>query len=129
MSADDLSGEWRGIFNYPASAGPATEFVAALHDRGGVLGGSVEEPNRYGGQIRATVDGRRNGAAVTFLKLYESDGGGGYDTVSYLGEVDPEGHEIAGRWAIAGFGEGSFIMVRDRGVAVAEEVEERAPLP
>ena len=33
MSADDLSGDRRGVFNYPA-AQPPTEFTAALHDDG-----------------------------------------------------------------------------------------------
>lgn len=130
MSADDLSGDWRGIFNYPGAAGPPTEFTATLHDAGGFLTGETAEPSLYGGTLAARLDGRRNGSAVLFNKLYEESREGDYDSVAYEGEVDDEGLEITGRWTIPNIWSGTFIMVRERGAeqeAAAEAtVEEPA---
>jgi hypothetical protein len=128
VSAEDLSGEWRGIFNYPASAGPPTEFTAVLHDAAGALSGTTAEPSLSGGTIEARIDGRRQGSGVTFTKLYDPDAAGLYDTVAYTGEVDADGLEITGRWDIPGYGGGTFIMVRDTGVAIGAEEEEEARL-
>ena len=113
--ADDLSGEWRGLYNYPA-AQPPTEFTATLQDAGGVLSGHTVEPSLRGVTITARIDGRRAGTAVTFNKLYDDQRDGDYDTVAYQGAVDAEGLEITGRWTIPGVWSGSFIMVRERGV-------------
>lgn len=124
--AGDLSGEWRGIFNYPAGA-PPTEFTATLQDAGGTLTGSTVESSLRGGTIAAHLDGRRFGPAVTFMKLYDEDGGGTYDAVAYQGAVDGEGLEITGRWSIPGNWSGTFIMVRERGVE--EEIEAEAEEP
>lgn len=125
MSADDLSGDWRGIFNYPGAAGPPTEFTATLHDAGGLLTGGTVEPGLHGGALAARLDGRRTGSAVTFNKLYD-EAQGDYDSVAYQGAVDGEGLEITGRWTIPGVWSGTFIMVRERGVeeeAAAEAAE------
>ncbi len=119
--ADDLSGDWRGIFNYPA-AQPPTEFTATLHDAGGTLSGHTAEPSLRGATITARLDGRRSGAAVTFMKLYDDERDGDYDSVAYQGVVDAEGMEITGRWTIPGGWSGSFIMVREKGVEAGEEV-------
>ncbi|WP_375404682.1 hypothetical protein [uncultured Sphingomonas sp.] len=113
--ADDLSGEWRGIFNYPA-AQPPTEFTATLHDAGGTLSGHTVEPGLRGGTVTARIDGRRTGQAVTFNKLYDDERDGDYDTVAYRGAVDADGTEIAGRWTIPGAWSGTFIMVREHGI-------------
>ena len=127
MSADDLSGAWRGIFNYPAGA-PPTEFLATLSDAGGPLTGHTVEPGLRGGEVTARIDGRRSGDAVSFVKLYEQDDDQ-YDDVTYAGTVGAEGDEITGRWSIPGDWSGTFIMVRERGVAadadasVADAVE------
>ena len=69
-----------------------------------------------GGTVTARIDGRRSGAAVTFMKLYDDEKNEDYDTVAYQGSVDAEGVEITGRWTIPGDLSGSFIMVRERGV-------------
>ena len=129
MSAvPDLSGEWRGVFNYPAGH-PSTEFTATLRDAGGVLSGEVSEPALFGadagGVIHARIDGRRDGRAVAFTKFYEATDY--YDLVAYRGEVSAEGDEIAGRWTIPDIWSGSFIMVRPRGAAA--EAEQRAAEP
>ncbi|WP_419809339.1 hypothetical protein [Sphingomonas sp.] len=128
MSADDLSGEWRGIFNYPRG-NPPTAFTAFLNDADGALSGHTVEPNLHGGSaIAARLDGRRSGTAVTFVKLYE-DNDVAYDTVAYDGSVDPDGREIAGRWTIAGVWSGTFIMVREReaDVGAVSRVAETVP--
>lgn len=126
--ADDLSGEWRGIFNYPGNAGPPTEFTATLHDAAGALTGHTVEPSLDGATVTARLDGRRSGAAVTFVKLYDEHGGGTYDAVAYQGAVDAEGGEITGRWTIPGDWSGTFIMVRDQGVAADAELEAAEPV-
>ena len=94
---DDLSGDWRGIFNYPA-AQPPTEFTATLHDAGGALSGRTVEPSLRGATITARIDGRRTGASVAFVKLYD-DEDGAYDTVAYQGDVDADGGAAADREA------------------------------
>jgi hypothetical protein len=121
-AADDLSGEWRGIFNYPAGA-PPTEFVASLVDAGGTLTGTTVEPSLQSGAVTARIDGRRTGSAVTFMKLYDRHDEGTYDSVAYRGAVDTEGLEITGRWSIPGDWSGTFIMVRESGVVADAEAE------
>lgn len=119
MTAKDLSGEWRGIFNYPRGA-PPTEFLAALRDGGGTLTGHTVEPSLYGdGNISARIDGRRSGAAVNFVKMYEENERA-YDSVAYEGTVDADGCEITGRWSIPGVWSGTFIMVREQGAGVED---------
>ena len=126
--ADDLTGDWRGIFNYP-SVGAPTEFAATLHDAGGVLSGHTVEPSLRGATITARIDGRRVGRAVTFMKLYDDERDGDYDTVAYQGAVDADGLEITGRWTIPGGWSGTFIMVREKGVEAEAEAEERVAQP
>jgi hypothetical protein len=124
--AQDLSGEWRGVFNYPAAAGPPTEFAAALRDAGGRLSGTVSEPSINGGVVHAIIDGRREGSAVSFSKLYDRPDEG-YDMVAYQGEVTGDGLVISGRWTLPDGWSGTFIMVRPGGVE--EEAEEGAEQP
>lgn len=128
MSADDLSGEWRGIFNYPGATGPPTEFTATLRDAGGPLTGETAEPGLNGGTLTARLDGRRADASVTFNKLYD-EAAGDYDSVAYQGEVDADGLEITGRWTIPGIWSGTFIMVRERGVDTEAEAEAEVEEP
>ena len=131
-AADDLTGDWRGIFNYPPTdlgAAPPTEFAATLQDAGGVLSGHTVEPGMRGGTLTARIDGRRAGVAVAFVKLYDDERDGDYDTVAYQGEVDAEGLEITGRWTIPGGWSGTFIMVRERGVEAETEAARRVAQP
>ena len=123
-AANDLSGEWRGVFNYPIGS-PPVHFTAALEDRAGLLSGKIVERAsvgvRAGRTVAARVDGRREGSAVGFAKLYEPDDV--YDSVSYRGELSPDGDEIVGRWTIPGEWSGNFIMIRARGVAAEAEAK------
>jgi hypothetical protein len=127
MSADDLSGAWTGIFNYPRDM-PATGFAATLHDSASILTGQVIEPRHDGAAtLQAIIDGRRDGDRVRFAKSYDGQDGD-YDIVRYDGSVDEAGLEITGRWDIPGIWSGTFIMVRDAGTSEEAQDEERATL-
>lgn len=121
MSANDLTGCWQGIFNYPRG-NPPTGFAAVLQESDGLLSGETIEPGLAGGEVAARLDGRRQGHAVTFAKLYDADDGD-YDTVAYEGTVAADGLEITGRWTIPGVWSGTFIMVREAGVEAPAALE------
>jgi hypothetical protein len=124
----DISGDWTGIFNYPRDQAPVT-FTASLQENGGWITGSVEETSaRELGPPRplgASIQGRRVGAAVTWLKLYD-EASPVHDAVSYEGEVSPDGEEIGGRWSIPDSWSGTFLMVRQPGKAAAREKRKSA---
>lgn len=71
-----------------------------------------------GRTIAATVQGRRAGRTVTFLKSYD-DLPQGYDTVHYAGDVGHDDNEIEGRWTVPGSWSGKFLMIRASGTSVA----------
>jgi hypothetical protein len=126
----DLSGTWRGIFNYP-EGDPPTGFVAVLRESGGMLTGEVEEPHIDGPEgppIGAVIEGRHEGAAVSFVKYYDAVDED-YDTVSYLGSVSADGSEITGRWEVSDDWSGTFIMTRETGPDAAEEEKAEAQAP
>ena len=110
----DVSGDWTGTYSYPRAI-PPVAFSASLSEQGGWISGVVEErswerlgpPRRLG----ASIQGRRAGVSVTWLKLYD-DHDASYDAVQYEGAVSPDGEEISGRWSIAGSWAGTFLMVR-----------------
>ncbi|MDQ4087067.1 MAG: hypothetical protein M3177_03490 [Pseudomonadota bacterium] len=119
----DLTGQWSGFYNYPVPA-PAVNFEAVLRDAGGRLTGTIVEPDDLrGGTLSAVIDGYRQGAAVSFLKMYDQ-ADEYYDTVQYSGTVASGGDEIEGRWQVQGGWSGTFLMVRTRGGA--DEAERKA---
>ena len=128
-AASDLSGRWTGIFNYPAHL-PPNAFEAELREKGGALAGTIweedDDPHGAGGTLHAVIEGRRDGSAVTFTKMYD-DLGRMPDAVFYSGTIHPEGNEITGEWEIPGFWSGTFIMIRAAGVAETAQAEARAP--
>jgi hypothetical protein len=119
MSGEDLSGFWDGIYSYPRDLAPVS-FVADLKEAEGWLTGTTEETAAIGsasGQtLSATLQGRRSGSAVKFLKLYDGSVPG-FDSVAYEGSVSADGTEIDGRWTAIGNWSGTFLMIRSRGVA------------
>jgi hypothetical protein len=126
----DLSGRWTGMFNYPGPF-PPVSFEAELAEVGGCFTGTVSEPDddpQGGGTLQAVVEGQRQGSAVTFAKIYE-DAESRPEPVFYSGAVQPDGNEISGRWEIAGHWSGTFMMVRESGVAEAAEEEAREEVP
>ncbi|HEX8642168.1 MAG TPA: hypothetical protein VF704_13575 [Allosphingosinicella sp.] len=125
MSDIDLSGKWSGFFNYPVAL-PPVNFEAVLNDVGGRLTGSTSEPDRFGRTIGAVIDGSRQGASVTFIKMYDA-ADGEYDVVRYAGTAAAGGDEIEGRWVVAENWSGTFLMVR--GGRAAEAMEQKAEEP
>ena len=118
----DLSGDWIGLYSYP-EAHPPTRFRAHLRDEDGRLGGETierEETFTGGAELRALIDGRREGSAVTFAKVYEDEAFNS-DLVRYEGTIAASGDEINGRWDVPGHWSGSFIMVRDSGAGETAE--------
>jgi hypothetical protein len=95
-----------------------------MTDSDGALAGATEEIGEEGDaagkRISATLQGRRDGYAVTWLKIYDLDYRH-YDTVRYEGTVSPDGLEIEGRWTVPGNWSGTFLMIRAGGVPVAAD--------
>jgi len=110
----NLSGVWLGRYGYPRGR-PPVSFTAKLTETDTWLVGSTEEKasvgKARGRTIGATLQGRRTGRSVTFLKLYDVFDGA-HDSVHYLGEVASDGSEIHGRWTISERWSGPFVMVR-----------------
>jgi hypothetical protein len=118
--AADLSGVWHGVYSYPGGSNrQPVSFVAVLTDVVGSVGGTTEEA--VGKRtLTATVQGRRAGRAITFLKLYDADLRN-YDTVAYDGRVSGDGEEIEGTWTVPSGWSGSFLMIRSGSLTAAVE--------
>jgi hypothetical protein len=131
VSGIDLSGDWIGFYNYDFPC-PPTRFEAAIRDSGGFLTGltteTFEGPDRLGTELHAVIEGQREDVMVRFTKTYD-DFELLPDSVIYEGTILSGGDEIEGTWRIEGDGAGSFMMVRARKDAAAEErkVEEGVP--
>lgn len=101
-------------------------FVARLSETNAWLDGFTQETGTAGDArgltISATLQGRRTGHSVTFLKLYTGSHRG-YDSVHYAGAVNADGTEIAGRWTVPGSWSGTFVMTRSAGSAAARTRE------
>jgi hypothetical protein len=119
----NLSGTWRGIFNYPRLL-PPNQFEAELRDYLGVLTGETfERGNGFrnkGRPLHAMLEGQRQGYVVTFIKRYDE-----FKRVStpvhYAGAVSGDGAEISGTWEIPGQWSGTFLMIRAEPPSVAIE--------
>ena len=130
MSDLDLSGTWQGFYNYPIAKEPVA-FTAMLTDTEGDLVGATEDVADSGpirGQtISATLQGRRVGFSITWLKVYDGDLQY-YDAVRYAGTISEDGLEIEGRWTVAPHWSGTFLMIRASGIAQTVEAEVSAPV-
>ena len=119
------------MFNYPGPF-PPVSFEAELRDDGGSITGMVFEPDENPFAIEATlhaiVEGARQGGTLTFTKIYE-DAERMPEPVFYSGTIQPDGNEVSGRWEIAGHWSGTFLMVRNPGVAVAADEEAGQEVP
>ena len=120
----NLSGVWNGLYSYPRTR-PPVHFVVELSELDSWLSGVIEEGSDdgddAGSMIGATLQGRRTGRSVTFLKTYDRMTRL-RDAVQYQGEVNGDGTEIEGRWVTRGWS-GSFLMIRS---AAGEEAITRS---
>ena len=108
----DLSGQWSGIYNYPALYPPNT-FEATIRDSAGVITGETVEPDAHlrGPDRHAVIDGSHAGNSVRFTKIYD-DFELDAPVIHYQGTIQADGDEIEGRWDIPGVWSGTFLMVR-----------------
>jgi hypothetical protein len=117
----DLSGQWSGIFNYPAEFPPNT-FEATIRDSGGLITGLITQPREVfdipGPSRQAVIEGSRDGNSVRFIKIYDDLDRA---TPQYRGTIQPGGDEIEGEWSIPGDWSGTFLMIRGSKAAAAEE--------
>ena len=122
----NLSGAWNGRYFYPDYPEPVT-FVAFLIDVGSRFSGSIHEYEGIVSERRillySTVDGRREGTQVSFLKTYDGTEGWKH-TVGYDGTLNGDATEIAGHWYVDS-SSGPFVMTR---AGAAEEAELRKAL-
>jgi hypothetical protein len=122
----DLTGDWTGIYSYPAYYPPNT-FEASIRDAGGVITGVIHQPGEVieppGIQQHAVIEGQRKGSAVSWVKIYDDLNRA---TPHYHGTIQPGGDEIEGQWHIPGNWSGTFMMIRRRneGAAEVREVSE-----
>ncbi len=118
----NLTGVWDGFYTYERRA-RAVVFGATLIETPSWLTGSTHEicsvGINKGSLLCATVDGRRSGNALAFLKSYDGSDPN-YGAVHYFGEVSEDGLEIEGIWRISPTWHGRFLMVRSGGAATEE---------
>jgi hypothetical protein len=120
----DLTGEWSGIYSYPARYPPNT-FEASLRDAGGIITGVIRQPGEFFEQAvshqHAVIEGIREGSLVRWVKLYDDLTRA---TPHYQGTVQPDGNEIEGTWHIPGDWSGTFLMIRRRTEGAGETRKE-----
>lgn len=119
----DLSGEWTGIYNYPAHY-PPNSFEAVIRDSGGAISGVIRQPAEFfepaGTFQHSVIEGSREGSILQFVKIYDDLG---RPTPHYRGVIQPGGDEIEGEWTIPGDWSGTFLMIRGSKVEAAVEIE------
>lgn len=133
MGPLDLSGVWTGVYDYANAPLDAVPFTAALTDVGGVIWGTVTEPNTFPDasrdELEAALNGMRAGREMRFRKEYTPMIRGGELPIDYVGHVSPGGNRIEGKWRIPmariTFG-GPFVMNRTGGVSAARELARKA---
>ncbi len=120
----NLSGHWQGQYTYVSRPKQPVPFSANLNESGSWLDGLIEEVGTAGEAkdrpITASVQGRRTGRTVTWIKLYHCNFRY-YDAVQYAGEISADGQEIEGRWTIHGNSTGRFLMLRQGGAAAVQK--------
>ena len=118
---EDLSGHWRGFFNYPSQF-PPNPFEAELTDRAGIVSGLITQPREFfylpGTVLQAVVEGSREGSELRFIKIYDELD---RPTPHYRGTILPGGEEVQGEWTIPGDWSGTFFMIRAGKAKAAEK--------
>jgi hypothetical protein len=130
-SPQNLTGIWHGLYSY-LDGRPSVSFVATLIETGTTVSGTTHEagdgPGDANAPLYATLQGRRQGASVAFLKTYNRAGPRYFSAIAYQGMLSGDGTEIEGGWIIPGDSWGKFLMIRSAGKteAVTRKVFERA---
>jgi len=121
-----VTGVWQGQFSYPRGL-PPVAFGAVLIQTGSHVGGSTTEIGSRGRELRALLDGRRQGREIGFVKTYEPEARVPHKVI-YQGTLNADATEIEGRWTIPGNWSGKFLLIRSGGreAAVRREAFERA---
>jgi hypothetical protein len=121
----NLSGAWSGVYSYDGNLRSPVSFSAKLTQKGRWIVGATEEVAEVGEAIGtvifATIQGRRNGASVSWLKLYDRMLRG-YNEVAYEGQVNADATEISGQWRIPGNWTGTFLMIRSSSLIFARRI-------
>jgi len=127
-ASQNLTGVWHGRYFYPRDLAPVS-FVATLIETAARLTGTTHEPAgpAAGGMRYATLQGQREGCAVSFIKTYDV-AGTNVLPIDYRGILNGDATEIEGIWRIHANWSGKFLMIRSPGkiAAVARKVAERA---
>ena len=104
-------------------------FTAELAQHAQWLTGRTAELGRSGDArgltISASLQGRRDGSHVSWLKTYDRVWRT-YDAVSYEGAVNDDGTEISGRWTVPLSWSGTFLMIRQPSKQAARAREDEA---
>ncbi|WP_129468859.1 MULTISPECIES: hypothetical protein [Mesorhizobium] len=117
----NLSGSWQGIFSYLTAKKAPGCFSATISESDGRLTGEIHDEDGAVAAVRpsfATLEGRRVGRDVRFLKRYVSEAKK-YAVIQYLGEINDGATEIAGQWFVPGHSSGSFTMTRSKIISAA----------
>jgi hypothetical protein len=122
----NLSGQWQGRFSYATDNREPVSFAATLSEHDSRLNGEIEETGAVadaaGRALHATLQGRRLGRAIKFLKVYAGSFHR-YGSVQYEGEINDDATEIAGWWTVPGSWSGRFVMTRSKSPAKADEMQ------
>lgn len=122
----NLTGVWDGRYAYPQGLEPVA-FQAVLLELGQGFTGTIWETcdagPAKGRRLDATVEGRREGRRVEFVKQYDGSGGRSH-AIGYAGQLSDDGTEITGLWTIPGVWSGWFLMIRAPGREAAVERKE-----
>ena len=123
--SQNLTGVWSGRYFYPREL-PPVSFVATLIETAASLTGMTHEPAATGTARYASLQGQRDGNAVSFIKTYDISGSN-VDPIQYSGILNGDATEIEGTWRIHGSWSGKFLMARSPGkvAAVTRKVAER----
>jgi hypothetical protein len=124
-ASQNLTGVWSGSYFYPREL-PPVSFLATLIETAASLTGTTHEPAATGTARYASLQGQREGNAVSFTKTYDKAELKAYP-IHYSGILDGEATEIKGTWRIPGYWSGKFLMIRSPGkvAAVTRKVAER----
>jgi hypothetical protein len=76
----------------------------------------------------ATLDGERDGALVSFTKVYDTEGAPRH-AILYEGRLNADASEVEGTWTIRGVWSGKFLMIRTRRPPQAAKAQRRERAP